>query len=202
MQESKPAYSIQREVNLRPKLRFCGEECKSFSGPPEVFAQYHKPAVSTPLAKVDFLFLSSSDNSEVQVSVTNSTHLLHMSLPYCEFTPFLAVIDVYRAGYLFTLFHLKNIEEQVFGEFYLTEEFKLSKPLPHINKDLDERLIELVNELLQSGIKMSSHDVHGLLSMGSTKEPKPVDPAKQSNGSGKGKDEGLTGDLGLGLLEL
>lgn len=159
MQDSRPGFAIQREHVSKPRLQFCGEECKSFSGPPQDFALLHKPVVLTPVLKVKFAFLP-TDDRERDTTVLTTTQLLHVSLPFCEDIPTVAVIDIYRAeegdclrpGCLFTLFHVINIEERIFGEFYLTDECTLDRPLPHVKGEHDEALIKLVNKLLQGGV--------------------------------------------------
>ncbi len=173
MQESKPGFSIQTEDESRPRLRFCGEECKSFHGPPQVFAQLHEPVVTTPLVETCFTFIAPDSSGEGATTI-KTTQLLHFDLPFCTTViPTSAVIDVYRVeagdeikpGHLFTLFHLTNLEEQVFGEFYLTDECKLGRPLPHAKEHFHEDLVSLVNDLLQEGIRRSGHEIDNIPSL-------------------------------------
>jgi len=173
MQASKPGFAVQTEDDSLPRLRFCGEECKSFLGPSHDFARFHKPVVSVPEVEVTFTFVSADSEGE-HTTIAKATHLLHTNLPICEALT-LAVIDVYRVeegeglkqGCLFTLFHLKDIYNQVFSEFYLTEECRLDRPFPHVKNLFDDDLITQVNGLLQEGIKQSGHDVQSLISLGS-----------------------------------
>jgi len=195
MQASKPGFAVQTEDDSLPRLRFCGEECKSFLGPSHDFARFHKPVVSVPEVEVTFTFVSADSEGE-HTTIAKATHLLHTNLPICEALT-LAVIDVYRVeegeglkqGCLFTLFHLKDIYNQVFSEFYLTEECRLDRPFPHVKNLFDDDLITQVNGLLQEGIKQSGHDVQSLISLGSH-----APPTKQTSmeGAMRGEDDDST----------
>lgn len=139
-------------------LKFCSDDCKSFSGPLEGFL---RPGITSKvLMDVTFVLLNHSCLRTIQ-----STLILHLDYTVLDAsgTHTHAVLDVYRAGEgselqegsLFTLFHLRSLEYQVFGEFSLTDDLRLASPLPHVDKhfQLSDDAVTLINSLLHEGSK-------------------------------------------------
>ncbi len=160
MEASTPGFLVFSKTGTEQVLRvkFCSNDCKSFSGPLEDFL---RPGITCKvLMDVIFTLLDHSCLRTIQ-----STRILHLDYTVLDAsgTHTHAVLDVYRAGEgselqegsLFTLFHLRSLEYQVFGEFSLTDDLRLASPLPHVDKhfQLSDDAVTLIDSLLHEGSK-------------------------------------------------
>ena len=166
MEASTPGFLVFSKNDTEQVLRvqFCDDDCKSFSGPLEDFL---RPGIARKvLVGIRFALLNQSCLRRIQC-----THILHLDYAVLDASGAHthAVLDVYRAGEgselhegsLFTLFHLRSLEYQLFGEFSLTDDLKLTSPLPHVEKhfQLSDDAVTLINSLLHEGSKCDVKDI-------------------------------------------
>lgn len=180
MLDSKPGFAIEGECDSDPKLRFCGENCQSLFGPPQPFVPSN--SVQKPLTVIKFPIVSSSTSGECGNIEVIAIHLLGIKclLPKSgQCPPTYCAVDVYRVvrgtelppGRLFTLFDLKSLSDQIFGEFYLTDVLQLDDPLPHYSGELKKDSIRDFNTALNKGIQECGLSVDGILSLVSPLTP-------------------------------
>lgn len=187
MLDSTAGFSTRSREDTKLTFRFCGEECQSFNDhsrvSPPLSGQKQDVFITTvkePLEEVTFFLV---DSCGMQNGDVKSTHLLSITLSSCDEqgTPLRAAIDMYRvkegngqlpSGRFIALFELRTLYNQMFSEFFLTDELQLEQPLPHVKIQVDIERSKLLNAMLREGIEKSGHNVDHFCSKGlSVSEP-------------------------------
>ena len=150
-------------------------------------------SLKEPLEEVVFLLFT--DGGETPSGEITAMHLLSVTLSYCgdkrNLCPTRAVVDIHRVekggnhlppGRYIALFEVRTDNKQMFGEFFLTDELQLGKPLPHVKwENIDKEQVELLSDTLQKAIQESGHDVGYIRSLGlQTKSPAQQTPEEES----------------------
>lgn len=159
------SFSAQSEGDSQgtPTFRFHDEKCKAFKYRSREFPSSF--TLKEPLKEVIFHILpSSSAETGIQVS---ALHLLQITLSlYDEKSkcPTQTAIDIYRtkegndelpSGNFVALFNIKTYEGQVFGEYFLTDELQLLKPLSHVKEAIAKDQIQLLNDVISQSMQRS-----------------------------------------------
>ncbi len=177
-----------------PTLRFHDEKCKAFSNRSRDFPSSF--SVKEPLKEVVFCITPSS--SEELSSEVTGIHLLSIMLSsYDERKecPTHIAIDIYRVkkgndqlppDHFIALFDVSTYNSKVFGEFYLTDELRLEKPLLHnVRATVEKEQIQLLNDVIREAMQKSGLDVQYIRSvcMEDTVDHEPLLQATNSDDS-------------------
>lgn len=174
MLDSTSGFVIESESESDPKLRFCSEGCQSLLGEQQPLEL--NTLVKKPLTEVNFPIISDTSRKGITTEVT-ATHLLSIKLSVQgtdHYPPTHGEIDVYRiekgaalqSGRLFTLFDLRSLSDQIFGEFFLTDELSLDGPLPHYTIQLKKDSVLAFHMVLCEGIRRSGLAVNDICCLG------------------------------------
>ena len=208
MLESTAGFLTQSDESTKPTLKFCGEECKSFSDRSRVFLP--SLSVKKPLKEVTFPPMKVGSEGKPINGNIKCMHLLSITLSsYDERNqcpPIRAVMDIYRvsegndqlsSGQFIAIFELRTHKNKTFGEFFLNDELQLQKPLPYVTIPIDKEQIQLVNDVLHEGILKSGYDVDHICSLGLPVTTEPLllktDPEKENCGEVAGLE--FSGEL-------
>lgn len=176
MMDSTVGFTTQSAEEPTFILQFCGEGCKAFSDCSHV--SLPSLSVKKPLKEVTFSLVP-SDSNRMPNSEVESIHLLSITRSSRDERnqrlPTHAAIDVYKvkegndhlpSGCFVAIFELRTYNNRTFGEFFLTDQLQLGKPLPHVKIQVDQGKSQLFNDMLQEGVLMSGHDVDHIRSLG------------------------------------
>lgn len=170
MQDSTAGLSFltQSEGETKLTLRFHDEECKSFSDCSHEFPS----SFSLKESLKEVVFPTYNDGEEVRsvhlLSITRSSYDERNQCPIC------VAVDIYRikeggdllqSGCYIALFDVRTYNSQAFGEYFLTDELQLEKPLPHVKRTADTEQIQLLNDTIHQVILKSGHDVEYIHSL-------------------------------------
>lgn len=175
--------------DAKSTLRFHDEKCKAFSDCSHDYPSSF--SLQEPVKEITFHLLPYY-NSEELIGEVKCMHLLSAKLSYYDqrkHHPICASVDIYRvkkgndrllSGCLIALFDMRTYSSRTFGEFFLTDEFRLDKPLPHVNTIVDTEKIKVVNDIIHEVILKSGHDVKYFRSLG-TQAANSIPPLVQEN---------------------
>ncbi len=182
-------FSTQSEVDSEAKttLQFHDEKCKAFSYRSREFPSSF--SLKEPLKEVKFhLTTNDKDGNE-----TMAMHLLSIGLSSYDEKyqcPTSTAVDIYRikegndqlpTGCYIALFDVKTYNSQTFGEFFLTDELQLDKPLPHVRVMVDKEQVQLINDVICEVIKMSGHDAKNIHSLCTQLADEPQEASPEDN---------------------
>lgn len=167
------SFSTQSEEEAKHALRFHDEDCKSFSDRSCPFPS--SLSSKEPLKEVTFSLVLDLNDGEAEVKSVHLTSVTLSSYDESNLCPTRTTLDVYRvreggdqlpSGCYIALFEVRTYNSQTFGEYFLTDELQLEKPLPHAKVTVDEEKIQLLNDLIQAGIQNSGHDMKYIHTLG------------------------------------
>lgn len=161
MLDSTPGFSSKDVEDSNRSIRFCGEKCKSFHS--SVF-QPSFSVLRPPSHDITFTLIS--DNMDDGVHEVQSVHIQSVVFSSSgernQCPPIHASVDVYKvkkgldclpSGCSIVLFDLRTSNSQIFGEYFLTDEFQLEKPLAHVEMiKIDKKQQQLLNDVLHASV--------------------------------------------------
>ena len=166
------SFSVEDEQEAKLTLRFHDEKCKAFSDCSRDFPSSF--SLTEPQREVTFhLIPNNNDETLSSEKILTGMHLWSVKLSsYDNKTqcPTSTAVDIYRVKEgsdqippdcsvaLFDV--IRTHKSRVFGEFFLTEDLRLDKPLPHASRAVvDKELIQLVHDVIDEAIAKSGRDV-------------------------------------------
>lgn len=163
MEDSTAGFSSKDAEDPNQSIRFCGEECKSFHS----CAFQPSFSVQRPSNDITNTLISDVDPDGYKVQ---SVHLQSIVFSSCgegnQSPPIHATADVYQvkeghghllSGCSFVLFDLRTPSNRIHGEYFLTDELQLDKPLAHVKTvQIDEKQHQLLNDVLRESILKSA----------------------------------------------
>ena len=140
-------------------FQFCDQKCA------DLHSLKHSPSLSwkKPLKKVTFSLIPTYNNGKF--GEIKSIHLWNLTLSsYDEGHqfPICTAVDIFKieegndqvsSGSMIALFDVRANNCQEFGEFFLTDELNLERPLPHVTKTSD--FVPMVNDFIREAIRRS-----------------------------------------------
>lgn len=163
------SFSVENDQEAKLTHRFHDEKCKAFSD-----CSRHFPSsfsLTEPQREVSIHLIPNDDGALSSEKTLTGMHLWSVRLSsYDEKNqcPTSTAVDIYRvkegsdqipSGCSVALFDVRTHRSQVFGEFFLTEDLRLDKPLPHARAVVDKELIQLVHDVIDEAIAKSGRDV-------------------------------------------